>query len=159
MVNVLQAATDVDIDTSTPTMATPTAVGTVISQQTVGQPIVSMTPIAIATSSIKTDPTPVLKVVEGILQMKEVYQAGIDCYKKQDFAKAIRYLKKSLDIHDPYTPKFYYAEANAMLGVIYQFNIIDKSLAYQYYREALVIDPRTKTAKKHIREVSATKKK
>jgi hypothetical protein len=40
-----------------------------------------------------------------------------------------------------------------MLGVIYEFNIIDKSLAYQYYQEALRIDPSTVSAKKHIKEV------
>jgi tetratricopeptide (TPR) repeat protein len=96
-------------------------------------------------------------VAEGVLQMKGVYQAGVDCYRKQDFAKAIRYFKKSLEIHDPYTPKFYYAEANAMLGVIYQFNIIDKPTAYEYYRAALDIDPTTRTAKKHIGEVSDEK--
>lgn len=91
---------------------------------------------------------------QGVLKMQTVYKVGISYYQKQDFAKAIRYLKESLDIHDPYTPKFYYAEANAMLGVIYQFHIIDRSLAHYYYQEALDIDPTTATAKKHIGEVS-----
>ena len=100
--------------------------------------------------SIVITPTP----GQGVLQMREVYKVGLTYYQKQDFAKAIRYLKKSLDIHDPYTSKFYYAEANAMLGVIYQFHIIDRSLAYHYYRAALDIDPSTATAKKHIDEVA-----
>ncbi len=91
---------------------------------------------------------------QGVLKMQTVYKVGLSYYQKQDFAKAIRYLKESLDIHDPYTPKFYYAEANAMLGVIYQFHIIDRSLAHHYYQEALDIDPTTATAKKHIDEVS-----
>ena len=97
------------------------------------------------------------EVVQGVLKMKDVYKAGLSYYKKQDFAKAIRYLKKSLLVQDPYTPKYYYAEANAMLGVIYQFHIIDKDLAYSYYKEALAIDPKTATARKHIRELSGRK--
>lgn len=102
-------------------------------------------------------PVPTALVVHGILKMKDVYKAGLSYYKKQDFAKAIRYLKESLKVQDPYTPKYYYAEANAMLGVIYQFHIIDKDLAYSYYKEALAIDPETATARKHIRELSGSK--
>jgi tetratricopeptide (TPR) repeat protein len=89
--------------------------------------------------------------------MKDIYQAGINSYKEQDFAQAIIYLKRSLEHQDPYTRKYYYAEANAMLGVIYQFNLIDKKLAYQYYKAALAIDPKTETARKHIGEVSGVK--
>jgi tetratricopeptide (TPR) repeat protein len=161
----LKAAGDIDIDVTasggssvvTPTVSvdTPTAVST---------PSISLTPqspveTANATPSEKNteELTPILTATpmtaQGILKMKDVYKAGLVYYKKQDFANAIRYLKQSLQIHDPYTPQFYYAEANAMLGVIYEFNIIDKSLAYQYYQEALRIDPSTVSAKKHIKEV------
>jgi hypothetical protein len=44
-----------------------------------------------------------------------------------------------------------------MLGVIYQFHIIDLDMAYSYYKEALAIDPETATARKHIRELSGRK--
>lgn len=97
-------------------------------------------------------PTPVPG--RGVLKMKDVYKAGLVYYKQEDYASAIRYLRQSLQIHDPYTPKFYYAEANAILGVIFQFHIIDKESAYEYYKEALSIDPTTATAKKHIKEVT-----
>jgi tetratricopeptide (TPR) repeat protein len=85
--------------------------------------------------------------------MKDVYALGMKYYADEDYVKAIQYLKQALTVHDPYTPSFYYAEANAMLGVIYQFHIIHPDLAYQYYHEALKIDPTTEAAKKHIGEV------
>jgi tetratricopeptide (TPR) repeat protein len=161
----LRAAGDIDIDTSasnetsavTPTVALDTPI-------IVSTPVVQSTPDPSVQSSNATAPenptgdqtvvpstTPM--TAEGVLKMKDVYKAGLGYYKKQDFSSAIRYLKQSLQIHDPYTPKFYYAEANAMLGVIYEFNIIDKKLSYEYYQEALRIDPSTATAKKHIKEV------
>jgi len=92
-------------------------------------------------------------MAEGILKMKDVYQAGMKYYKQEDYVQAVRYLKKALTVQDPYTSKFYYAEANAMLGVIYQFHIVHPDLAYQYYHEALKIDPTTETAKNHIHQV------
>jgi tetratricopeptide (TPR) repeat protein len=97
-------------------------------------------------------PTP--PSVQGILKMKDVYALGMKYYKGEDYVKAIQYLKQALTFHDPYTPSFYYAEADAMLGVIYQFHIIHPDLAYQYYHEALKIDPTTEAAKKHIGEVT-----
>jgi tetratricopeptide (TPR) repeat protein len=152
------AATEIDIDTDVSgpaAMASPTSVPsvpTVVTQAAATAMISAMTP-----SSTQQEPTPEMTptpvIGQGILKMKDVYQAGIAHYKRQDFTKAIRYLKQSLLIHDPYTPTFYYAEANAMLGVIYQFHIIDKGLAWEYYREALKIDPKTATARRHIREV------
>ena len=148
------AASEIDIDTdmSNPTVA---ATSTATATTTPYPPMLVMTPTSVPTTAPTEAPTPV--VAHGVLKMKDVYKAGISYYKKQDFAKAINYLTKSMQIHDPYTPKFYYAEANAMLGVIYQFHIIDKKLAYQYYREALRIDPKTATARRHIREVSGKK--
>lgn len=98
--------------------------------------------------------TPTPLVVQGVLKMKDIYQAGMKYYKEQDFDQAIRYLKRAIAKEDPHTPKFYYAEADAILGVIYQFHIIDKKLARHYYQAALDIDPTTETAKKHIGEVS-----
>src|ERR1700679_2406925 len=116
----LKAAGDIDIDVTasggssvaTPTVSvdTPTAVST---------PSISLTPqspveTANATPSEKNteELTPILTATpmtaQGILKMKDVYKAGLVYYKKQDFANAIRYLKQSLQIHDPYTPQFYY---------------------------------------------------
>jgi len=135
----------------------------------------SMIPTATATMTLNSTPTPTLVKVkgspasspqvgdqatsekppmgQGVLKMKDVYAAGMKYYKQEDFVQAIRFLKQALTIKDPYTPKFYYAEANAMLGIIYQFHIIHPDLAFQYYHEALEIDPTTETAKNHIDQV------
>jgi len=171
----VMAVGDIDIDTSAasaPAAATPAlsvgdtgAVSTVpdytpmpVTASLSVRPTASESPAA---SSPTAQPDEVLSLTpiqgQGILKMKDVYKAGFAYYKKEDFANAIRYLKESLQIHDPYTPKYYYAEANAILGVIYEFHIIDKSVAYYYYKKALSIDPTTATAKKHIKEVSDDK--
>ena len=104
-------------------------------------------------NAVESEPAPKPQVVHGILKMKDIYEAGIDSYKEKDYDQAIRYLKEALRHQDPYTPKYFYAEANAMLGVIYQFHIIHYGLAYRYYREALRIDPKTRTARRHIGQV------
>jgi len=101
-------------------------------------------------------PTPVVKQIVGMLKMRDVYEAGVKSYKRAEYDQAIRYLKQALTLKDPYTKDYYYAEANAMLGIIYQFYFTvpgHQAKAYQYYQEALRIDSETETAKKHIREV------
>jgi tetratricopeptide (TPR) repeat protein len=99
------------------------------------------------------EPTPTLVVVHGVEKMKDVYEAGIKAYQQQDYDLAIRYLKHSLTMSPRYTPKYFYAEANAMLGVIYQFHIVKYSLAKHYYLAALRYEKNNKTARKHLREV------
>ncbi len=163
----VMAAEDIDIDTSAagaPAAATPTVsagdTGVVSTAPVFTPTSVAASPLVRPTvsESPAAQPDEVLSLTpisgQGILKMKDVYKAGFTYYKKEDFANAIRYLKESLQIQDPYTPKYYYAEANAILGVIYQFHIIDKSVAYYYYKKALSIDATTATAKKHIKEVS-----
>ena len=99
-------------------------------------------------------PTPTVYEVQGVLKMKDVYQAGINAYKDQDYDRAIRYLNKALDMdEDRYTPKFYYAEAHAMLGVIYQFHMINYAKAYAHYKAALKFEPENDTARHHINQV------
>lgn len=92
-------------------------------------------------------------LTHGILKMKDVYEAGVNAYKDQDYDRAIRYWKKAVEMEDPYTEKFYYAEAYAMLGVIYQYHIIHYGRAYRYYAEALKYEPRNETARRHIKQV------
>jgi tetratricopeptide (TPR) repeat protein len=104
----------------------------------------------------EAEPTPTPIVAHGVLKMKDVYEAGIKAYKEKDYEEAIRYLKKSLTVQDPYTEKYYYAEANAMLGVIYQFKYPvhgHNGMAYRYYKAALKYESRNPTARKHIRSV------
>ena len=101
-------------------------------------------------------PSPAVAVTRGVMKMKDYYDAGIKAYKAEEYQQAIRYLEQALKTKDPYTKDYYYAEANAMLGVIYQFYFTvpgSRNKAYQYYREALRIDPETETAKKYIRQV------
>ena len=94
------------------------------------------------------------EIVHGVLKMKDVYEAGINSYKEKDYDQAIRYFTKAVSMEDKYSPKFYYAEAYAMMGVIYQFRIIRYQTAYDYYKKALKYEPRNKTARKHIKEVA-----
>jgi tetratricopeptide (TPR) repeat protein len=89
-------------------------------------------------------------------RMIELYKAGIENYRSKDFDQAIEYLKESLSIKDPSVPDYYYAEANAMLAVIYKFGRPDNALAHHYCNEALRIDPSTATAKKLSQEIDAS---
>ena len=97
--------------------------------------------------------TPTTELIHGTLKMKDVYAAGIKNYQDQDYDAAIRYLKKSLEMKDDYSQKFYYAEAAAMLGVIYQFHVIHYDKALHYYKLALKYEKGNRTAKKHLKEV------
>jgi tetratricopeptide (TPR) repeat protein len=150
-----------DLSSSTTPSASPVATVVSTPQETPKptalptQPVKSE-PAQAATEAPAQSPTPLM--TQGILKMRDIYEAGIQNYKEGDYATAITYLKRALDKQDAYTPKYYYAEANAMLGVIYQFRLIDKKLALQYYKAALAIDPSTATARKHIGEVSDVKK-
>jgi tetratricopeptide (TPR) repeat protein len=106
----------------------------------------------------KPEPTPVPAApeVRGVMKMRDYYDAGIRSYKAGEYQQAIRYLEQALKTKDPYTKDYYYAEANAMLGVIYQFYFTvpgNRAKAYRYYQEALRIDPETETARKYIRQV------
>jgi Tfp pilus assembly protein PilF len=85
--------------------------------------------------------------------MIDLYRAGIENYKTKDFDKALTYLKEAIDIKDSTVPAFYYAEANAMIGVIYKFDRPDGAQARIYCEAALRIDPTTATAEKLIHEI------
>jgi tetratricopeptide (TPR) repeat protein len=152
--------TEISLDDAVPT---PTPVAKAASQSndkkaiaTPTNEIIMDTP-ATSTPTEETlveEPTPTPAVVQGHMKAKYVYEAGIKAFKRKEYDQAIRALKKFLAMpRDRYTQKFYYAEANATLGVIYQYHIIHLGRAYRYYAAALKIDPHTKTAKKHIHQV------
>lgn len=108
-------------------------------------------------SAQQAKPTPTPQVVQGSIRMRSVYEAGIKAYQSKDYAKAVRFLEKAVQMEDPHTPFWYYAEAHAMLGVIYQFYYKvpqHRRKAYEHYRQALEIDPATKTARKYIHRVA-----
>ncbi len=92
----------------------------------------------------------------GSLGMIGLYEAGIQNYKNKNYDSSIHYLKKALTISDASVPFYYYAEANAMLAVIYKFYRIDEDLSRRYCEAALKIDPSTKTARKLIHEIGAS---
>lgn len=96
-------------------------------------------------------------VSHGTLKMRNWYDAGIKAYKLKEYDKAIQYLEKAVTIQDPYTKDYYYAEAHAMLGVIYQFYVIRTAKACEHYKEALRIDPKTRTALKYRWKVCGKK--
>ena len=129
MVSQVFGDTEIDLDDTNPAVTTPTPSGPG-STKVVATPtaIPMATPIptmVIKTLGLEATPTETVEVeedatpieVHGVIKMKDIYSAGIKAYQEEDYDKAIRYLKKSLDIQDPYSAKFYYAEANAMLGV------------------------------------------
>lgn len=106
-------------------------------------------------SQAQPAPTPTQAVLEvhGVLKMKDVYEAGVSAYNDKDYLRAIRYWTKAVRMSDPYTPRFYYAEAYSMLGVIYQYHIIHYDRAYRCYQEALKYERRNPTARRHIKQV------
>ncbi len=126
-----------------PPLATPTPASNAIELEENTQPATQTAP----------QPTPTVYEVHGVLKMKDVYDAGKKAYQEQDYDQAIRYWKKAVTMKDPYTPKFYYAEAYSMLGIIYQYHIIHYGHAYRCYRAALKYERHNPTARKHIRQV------
>jgi hypothetical protein len=96
------------------------------------------------------------EIEPGSLGMIKLYEAGIQNYKNKNYDSAIQHLKRSLTISDNNVPFYYYAEANAMLAVIYKFYRIDEELSRRYCETALKIDPSTKTARKLIHEIGAS---
>jgi hypothetical protein len=152
-------AMEIDLSDQGTTASTPTS-----SQNTTTQPAPTATP-ASKTIQIEdnTDqpatqaaPTPTAEVTEvhGVVKMKDKYEAGIKYYQAKDYGMARQYLLEAVkQTNDPYTPKYIYAEANAMLGVIYQYHIIHKGFAYYYYKQALKYEPGNKTARRHIKQV------
>jgi tetratricopeptide (TPR) repeat protein len=136
----------------TPTPVPPKEVVPV--QQPTDTPVPEVTPAEEKEEVDVEEPTTDSEIVSGRVRMKNAYEAGIKYYQEKDYDQAIRYFKRAVSMKDKYTPKYYYAEAYAMMGVIYQFRIIRYQTAYNYYKQALNYEPRNKTAKKHIKEVA-----
>jgi hypothetical protein len=89
--------------------------------------------------------------------MMEWYKKGMEANESKDYAQAIKYLKKAVALKDPAIKDYFYAEAYATLGSIYQnHRIADEHLdqARKYYLKALAIDPDTETAKKGLKQLN-----
>jgi len=98
-------------------------------------------------------PTATMVASEAKARMLENYKKGIEAYKAKKYITATSYLKKAVIIQEVDTEYWYYAEAYAMLGAIYQYHRTDPGhleTARRYYKAALKIDPRTTTAKKGL---------
>jgi hypothetical protein len=93
--------------------------------------------------------------------MMEAYRKAVAAYEVRDYKTAVKYYEQALAIHDPNTRDSYYAEANAMLGVIHQY--YDKApgrleIARKYYKAALAIDPSNFIAHKHLKALGKRNK-
>jgi hypothetical protein len=144
--------------TDTPVVVTPTSTAVKVGKKGAPTATVTSTPtVAVPT----TTPTSTLaSPVEAKARMLDLYQKGIDAYKAKRYTAAIKDLKGALQVQDPTIPDWYYAEANAMLGVIYHYNVSAAghlSKARAYYQAALKVDPQTATAKKGLRLLGAAK--
>jgi tetratricopeptide (TPR) repeat protein len=130
--------------TATPTEAAPPDAG-----EFLGTPTATRTPTA-------------TEVPFQVRNMKAVYERGIAAYKLKDYPNAVKYLREALTIQDETTKYWYYAEAHAMLGVMYQkfgkqADRFEK--ARYHYQEALKVDPRTATAIRGLKSLGAKGKK
>jgi hypothetical protein len=90
-------------------------------------------------------------------KMITYYRRGIAEYKAGHFKPSAVDLWKAVSLTDPSVPSYYYAEADLLLGVLYQFHAkFDGHLktAKRFYQAALEKEPGNSAALKHLREVS-----
>lgn len=113
----------------------------------------------LATTATNTEiatftPTVVESPVVTPSPVKQHYKLGMAAFEEHHYLTAATEFKKALATHDPAAQYYFYAESDAMLGVIYQFySKVEghNKLAIKYYKRALKIDPMTKTAKKYLK--------
>ncbi len=143
---VVPTATATAAATVAALLAAPTMTATPVNTEI---PLVTATPTqtveaTIAPAQVKADES----------QVKIYYLAGMKDFDAHEYRPAIKLFKKAIAVNDPYIQSYFYAESNAMLGVIYQFHLKTvtghNKLAIIYYKRALKIDPRTKSAKKYL---------
>jgi tetratricopeptide (TPR) repeat protein len=138
-------STMADILTSPTITATPFATST---------PTITSTVVDTATSTVTTTPGSTLTPVLDVSRVKIYYIAGMKAFEAHRDLAAITDFKKAIAVNEPTAKYYYYAESNAMLGVIYQFRLTKvqghNKLAVKYYKRALKIDPQTKSAKKFL---------
>jgi len=110
--------------------------------------------VAARSTSSNTD----MNIPEMNLSLKEAYEIGIAAYKAQNYERAATYLKKTISLRPTEGDKVYQAEANSMLGIIYQYYLEtpdSTTLARHYYHAALEIDPANSTALKHLPQLES----
>ncbi len=90
--------------------------------------------------------------------MKGHFHKGMRFYTEHHYNKAIPELIAATMIVDPFTWNYWYAEAYATLGIIYEFHITEpghSDIARQYYSLALKRDPQTKSAKYFLGKIGS----
>ncbi len=149
---ITPAVTVVDVLVSPTITATPFATFT---------STINSTAVETATSTVTVTSISTLTPVLDVSRVKIYYIAGMKAFEAHRDLAAVTDFKKALSVNDPTAKYYYYAESNAMLGVIYQFRLTKveghNKLAVKYYKRALKIDPGTKSAKKFLRMLEITK--
>ncbi len=144
-------------------LVTPTATAVNTAADILVNLAVTTTPTITATETVATaitiSPT---QVSADESKVKIYYLAGMKDFDAHHYSPAIKNFKKAIAVNDPYIQSYFYAESNAMLGVIYQFHLPTftghNKIAVKYYKRALKIDPMTKSAKKYLAMLQGSKK-
>ncbi len=94
----------------------------------------------------------------GGSKMLKYYKKGMKAFTDLAYLTATKNLKLAVSTHEKSVARAKYAEAYAILGVIYQFHkpITGHNLtALAYYKKALSLDPSNKAANKYIKILRA----
>jgi tetratricopeptide (TPR) repeat protein len=108
----------------------------------------SLTPVISGTATIGIQ-SPSEQNVDSL--MWKTYETGITAYRDYKYEMALVNLKKAVNVQGG--KAWQYAESYAMLGVLYEFHSKAKGFletARRYYKLALWLDPKNKTAAKHL---------
>jgi len=144
------------VDTATIISTSPTATETPADTTTA-----VITATDTPTSEITVTPEASMTPLQAQSKVKAYYLKGMKAFEAHEYLAAVPYFKKAIAVKDPYVQSYFYAESNAMLGVIYQFHLPNvkghNRLAMKYYKRALKIDPRTKSARKFLKMLQAAK--
>jgi tetratricopeptide (TPR) repeat protein len=106
-------------------------------------------------------PKPQPKSITAATQIKvtsiqDAYAQGIAAYKNKNYELAALLFKKAAGMPSTEGTKGYLAQANVMLGVLYEYHEDNQDhldLAISYYRAAIHIDPNNATVQKHLNEL------
>ncbi len=151
--SVTPVGTLVDLLASPSPTNTPAYTATV---QATDTPTLAVTSVQTATFT----PTVVESPVVTPSPVKQHYKLGMAAFNAHHYLTATAEFKKALVTDDPAAVYYFYAESDAMLGVIYQFYSKvpgHNKIAIKYYKKALKVDPMTKTAKKYLKMLQSGK--
>jgi len=98
-------------------------------------------------------PKAAIHPIPNDLSTQAIYHLGVDAYKRKDYDQALVYFKNAGGQAPTDDKKTYVAEANVMLGVLYEYHqSSDDHLAQaeHYYNQALKLEPDNPTVQKHL---------